>query len=198
MAFDTTATLLATRIEEAPSTVWIWDSRTSELHTVLMFHANVASVVWHPAAVQGLLVTCEGDQYRGHGFVWGPLSGPPRAANFAGQFPLQSAGGLPVGQSSGKFRPMWLDANALPLSLFYSDGCEFAVATLDEDNGDLPPQPLPWAEASTNPLPSFLPVEEWTAGDGRREESPLELVPAEIDSGENSELEDTFHYKRED
>ncbi|CAK7221846.1 hypothetical protein SCUCBS95973_004638 [Sporothrix curviconia] len=203
MAFDSSSTLLATRIEEAPSTVWVWSLETAELCSVLMLHANVSTVVWQPTTPHTLLVTCEGDKHRGLGVVWNPLKDtPPQAANFAPYYPPSFNQGHSSlsGQPAGKYRPAWLDLKGIPPSLFYSDANEFCLVALDE--GDYheykATDSIPWSEAEAPLATTFLGGKRWAIDDRVREESPLELVPAGVDIEGDSEVDDTFHYKKED
>ena len=203
LAFDSSSTLLATRIEEAPSTIWVWTMENAELCSVLMLHANVSTAVWHPTAPHTLLITCEGNKHRGLGVVWNPLkNGPPQAANFLPYYPPTPSPSHPSlsGRSAGKYRPTWLDLKGIPPSLFYSDASEFCLVALDE--GDYheyrATDSIPWPEADAPPTTAFADGNQWIMDDRVREESPLELVPAGMDTEGDSEIEDTFLYKKED
>ncbi|CAJ2506160.1 Uu.00g002900.m01.CDS01 [Anthostomella pinea] len=98
--FDSSSTLLATRLEEAPSTIWIWDVPTAELRAVIMYHSSVSKVEWHPDQPELLLMRCEGDNYGGVLFVWDPLSGGPRSIDFARHWPGKTDDALPWRQQS--------------------------------------------------------------------------------------------------
>ncbi|KAK0621360.1 hypothetical protein B0T17DRAFT_286091 [Bombardia bombarda] len=177
--FDPLSPLLATRLEEHPSTVWIWDAQAAELRAVLLFHGNIASLSWHPTVRETLLIRCEGDQYSGIVFVWDPLSEGPRSVDFAQRFPGAKA--------VGKWRAIWLGLDASdPPSLFLSDTHNYVLASLAEPDQD----ELPWGYRGSSSN-----VHDGDDGGARREESPLELVPA-AEEDDGSELEDTFVYKR--
>ncbi|KAK4137148.1 WD40 repeat-like protein [Trichocladium antarcticum] len=185
ITFDSSSTLVATRLDDSPSTIWIWDVQATELRAVLLFHGNVATLSWHPRIPETLLVKCEGDQYNGLVFVWDPLSEGPRPVNFCQRLPGAKAGGKP--------RALWLgiDSSSSP-SIFFSDAQNYVLACIGEaDQG-----PPPWGGLQR--LQPRFPAE-------RREEPPLELVPAavarpdapEIDEEDDySDLEDTFVHKR--
>ncbi len=181
MSFDSSSGLLATRLEDSPSTVWVWDVAAAELRAVLMFHGEVAVISWHPSLRESLLVRCEGGSYHGMVFFWDPLSEGPKPVEFCHHAP---------GAEAAACRPqyMWLGGGASQWpTVFCSDGNECSLATLCESDQDAPP----WTEASN--------------GEGGRQESPLELVPAPQGLGgpgtetgdDDSEcgLEDTFHFK---
>lgn len=188
ISFDPSSTLVATRLDDSPSTVWIWDLQAAELRAVLLFHGNVASISWHPHTPETLQIKCEGDQYNGLVFVWDPLSEGPRSLEFARH--------LPGGKAGAKQRSLWLGSNESgPPSVFFSDTHNYVLASL----GDADQTPPPWGD---HEFPGQCSLVD---GGFDREESPLNLVPApdarpEVPDlegdGDNSELEDTFVYKR--
>jgi hypothetical protein len=162
--------------------------QAAELRAVLLFHGNVASLLWHPHVPETLLIRCEGDQYNGLVFVWDPLSEGPRSVNF-GQH-------LPGAKAAGKPRALWLGVNtSSPPLLFFSDSQNYVLACLGEtDQG-----PAPWGAAD------FHGAGLAAEGHEQCEESPLHLVPASgtraeapdlEDDDDYSELEDTFVHKR--
>ncbi|OIW33584.1 WD40 repeat-like protein [Coniochaeta ligniaria NRRL 30616] len=176
--FDASSGLIATRLDDAPSTVWIWDIQASELRAVLLFHSEVQSVKWHPTSRETLLIRCDGDLYNGIVFVWDPLSEGPRTIDFTSHLPDRKV----VGRSQASW--LCLDDSETP-SLFFSDGQNYVLASVAESDQDVP---------------------YWQGGGGgeaQRQESPLELVPAagsadpylEEEDEDVSELEDTFIHK---
>ncbi|KAH6624633.1 hypothetical protein B0J18DRAFT_184525 [Chaetomium sp. MPI-SDFR-AT-0129] len=188
LLFDPSSALVATRQDDAPSTVWIWDVQAAELRAVLLFNGNVAGLSWHPRIAETLLVRCEGDQYNGLIFVWDPLSEGPRSLDFARHLPGAKAG--------GKLRVQWLGAEtSTHPSVFFSDAQNYVLAWLGEtDQG-----PPPWGDYGPSRRHSFS--EECK----ERDESPLDLVPAsrtkpevpDLDEDDDySEMEDTFVFKR--
>jgi hypothetical protein len=179
MSFDAFSGLIATRLDDAPSTIWIWDIQASELRAVLLFHSEVHSASWHPVSRETLLIRCVGDLYNGIVFVWDPLSEGPRTMDFSSHLPDRKV----VGRSQAVW--LHLDDSETP-SLFFSDGQNYVLASVAESDQDIPY----WQDAS--------------GVEAHREESPLELVPAasaedlfltEEDDDEVSELEDTFIHK---
>ncbi|KAH6636307.1 hypothetical protein F5144DRAFT_174494 [Chaetomium tenue] len=188
ISFDPSSTLVATRQDDSPSTVWVWDVQAAELRAVLLFHGNVASLLWHPTISETLLVRCEGDQYNGLVFIWDPLSEGPRSVDFARH--------LPGGKTGGKLRALWLGVEqSTSPSVFFSDAHHYVLACL----GETAQGPAPWGDHElSGPNLSM-------EGRNEREESPLHLIPAadardEIpvldEDDDSSELEDTFVYKR--
>lgn len=179
MSFDASSGLMATRLDDTPSTLWIWDLQASELRAVLVFHSDVQSATWHPNLRETLLIQCDGDLYDGIVFVWDPLSEGPRTVDFTSH--------LPDKKVVGRSRALWLclDDSEAP-SLFFSDGQNYVLASVTESDHER----LFWQDGG--------------GIETQRQESPLELVPAagsddpyldEEDDGDISELEDTFIHK---
>ena len=56
--FSATAAFLATRDERMQSTVWLWDLATLAAHAVLVLHANVRRMCWHPEKEGVLMLEC--------------------------------------------------------------------------------------------------------------------------------------------
>ncbi|KAJ2894158.1 WD40 domain-containing protein [Zalerion maritima] len=201
IAFDASTTLLASRIEEAPTTVWIWDLKAAELRAVLMFHGHVTSLSWHPSIRELLAIRCDGDSYGGILFVWDPLWQGPRAVNFVDRLAEQRV----VGRS----RWSWLDVQADSAALFFADSKEAMFASIAESDEEL----LPWESHEQGQQQQHeREANSFSGSSGHREESPLELIPAEDVQGEGynlvtdeeeevavvdiTELDDTFRFKK--
>ena len=60
--FSKDGTLLATRSDTVPSTVWIWSLSSMIAFAVLLHHAPVKSIEWHPTISDLLLVHCAMDE----------------------------------------------------------------------------------------------------------------------------------------
>ncbi|KAH6694111.1 WD40 domain-containing protein [Plectosphaerella plurivora] len=134
-AFDASGGLVATRLDEYPSTVWIWDLTSSELRAVLIFHNTISTMSWHPTLREELLIACEGELYDALPFVWNPLSEGPRSVDF-----LRT---LPDAKTSGKTQCSWLNLPGDSAILHFSDYKHTILASLAE--ADQPP--LPWQHA---------------------------------------------------
>lgn len=170
LSFDPSSALLATKLGEAPSTIWVWDVTAAELRAVLVFHGSVSSIAWHPTIRETLLVACEGDAYNSTIFIWDPLSEGPKPVDFSGHL------------SNGKVQAGWLSLdNVDPGALFASDGKEYLLASLVADSDD---GPLPWpADGDISGFLSSARSEYSTLSDDAYEEEP-------------SELDDTFCFKK--
>lgn len=183
LSFDSSSALLATKLEDCPSTIWIWDISAAELRAVLVFHADVSRIAWHPSIRETLLVRCEGEQYNGLAFVWDPLSYGPRPVDFAGQFPTSRL-------AVDKTQAMWLGLEGDESgTLFASTGKDYLLASLVDSSVE----DVPWlVDGESSGLQSAA----------RTENSLLFGTPAlgddaydEDDDG-GSEVDDTFLFKR--
>jgi hypothetical protein len=126
------------------------------------------------------MIRCDGDLYTNIVFIWDPLSEGPGTLDFTPHLPEQK--GIKKSQTH------WLriEDTEKPC-LFFSDGHDYVLATVAETGQD----GLCWADGGNSE-------------ERLREESPLELVPAdttvdptfdEDEDGYASELEDTFVHK---
>ncbi|KAH7349996.1 WD40 domain-containing protein [Plectosphaerella cucumerina] len=177
-SFDASGGLLATRLDDSPSTVWIWDLASSELRAVLIFHNNVSTMSWHPTLREELLITCEGEAYDALPFVWDPLSEGPR--------PIDFLHALPDAKAFGKTQCSWLNLPGESAALHFTDCKHTILAALAE--ADQPPPP--WQHASS---------QGWMTGSSKLE-TPLMhsfdrgvplITPEDI-----SAADDTFAFKK--
>lgn len=134
LAFDKSSTLLATRLENVPNTVWIWDAIAAELRGVLLFRGTVSRVLWHPVIRETLLVICDGDACTSTIFAWDPLSEGPILIDLSGRL------------SSGKVHAAWLALElAEPGALFASDCKNYLLASLADPGNE---EVVPWCASS--------------------------------------------------
>ena len=62
MKFNADGTLLATKHDSIPTAVWIWDLRQMQRRAVLIQHAMVKRLLWHPTDPNSLLIQCTQDE----------------------------------------------------------------------------------------------------------------------------------------
>ncbi|KAI3337096.1 hypothetical protein HD806DRAFT_26826 [Xylariaceae sp. AK1471] len=179
--FDSSSCLLASRLEDAPSTIWIWDVPTSELRAVLMYHANVSKVEWHPLQPELLLVRCEGEGYSGLIFVWDPLSNGPS--------PIEFSRHLPRAKVTGRTDATWLKTITESAALFYTDHAECILASLADANTE---ETLPWANQAAVNLHVNI---DWPTDYRISNDGPSDNSSTDIDEG-ISDLDDTFQFKK--
>jgi hypothetical protein len=191
LSFDHSGTLLVTRTENMPTTLWIWDIVTRTLRAVMVFHAPIAKASWHPTMDELLMVRCEGEESRGLVQLWEPSWTGPRIIDFASQ--------IPGGKAIGKTVARWLNVESSKPAIFFSDSQDCILALVvdgSDTEGD-----VPWQDAEVRGVDIY----------GQREESPLSLVPAnekifgkvrmeEMDvtgmSGGSDEMDDTFRFRK--
>ncbi|KAI1808428.1 hypothetical protein F4811DRAFT_238539 [Daldinia bambusicola] len=182
--FDCSSSLLATRLEEAPGTIWIWDISSSDLRAVLMYHANVTKLEWHPMQPELLLMRCEGDSYGSLVFVWDPLSHGPRSVDLAHR--------LPGSVNNSKMYATWLRKTAESPALFFSDSATCMMASLADSDEEA----LPWRDAST-PINTIGHGDDMGMQSSIRPASPSEdaedSILINIDD-DTSEPDDTFQF----
>ena len=58
IAFNSDESLLATRNDFIPTTVWIWSMNTGTVMEVLIHHSPVKQIIWHPSQADLLLIHC--------------------------------------------------------------------------------------------------------------------------------------------
>lgn len=184
--FDSSSSLLASRLDDAPSTIWIWDIPTSELRAVLMYHANVTKVEWHPSQPELLLIRCEGERYNSLVFVWDPLSNGPR--------PLEFSRHLPNAKVTGRADATWLDSITEPAAFFFTDhaNCVF-LSLLDADSDAADEETAPSWDAQFKVTPHV--ATDAPTGFNISNDDPNSNDSTDTDEGV-AELDDTFHFKK--
>ncbi|KAF6827019.1 WD40 domain-containing protein [Colletotrichum musicola] len=177
--FDASSSLLATTLEDWPSTTWIWDLESSELRAVLVFHGSVSALTWHPTHRELLMVACEGEKHDGLVFVWDPLSDGPKVVDFAGQ--------LPDAKIFGKPKASWIDWSGESAVLLLGDTKHCLMASLaeSEDSG------APWQDAQRNDLTMTTGKDET-----QLDAALLDEFDEDLSTLDMSEVDDTFSFKR--
>lgn len=177
-AFDASSTLLATRLDDSPCTIWIWDVDAAELRAVLIFHSAV-TFSWHPFAREQLLVSCQDEPHIGVCFIWDPLSSGPKYVSLKEH--------VADGKIAGKPQSAWISRETESPVLLLSDAQRYALVYCT----DAETCPTPWREAK-----GF----DW--GYGSAPEGLSSVLNA-ADDGEistlaeddTSTLDDTFSFK---
>ncbi|KAI0166680.1 hypothetical protein GGR57DRAFT_447548 [Xylariaceae sp. FL1272] len=174
--FDSSSCLLASRLDDAPSTIWIWDVPSCELRAVLMYHSNVIKAEWHPLIPELLLIRCEGEEYSGLAFVWDPLSDGPCSINFLRH--------LPNGKINGKAEVSWLKTANEAAALFFTDHATGVLVAIADGNA------IAWGEPSA--LLTHENIESPT-GENSSKDHPDDSSSSDMDDGH---MDDTFHFKK--
>lgn len=171
--FDASSTLLATRLDESPGTLWIWDVAAAELRAVLIFYAAI-SFSWHPFTRELLLITCQDDAGRGMSFVWDPLSnGPTQVA----------AEEHPTPNSPKPQQCIWIRREADPPLLLVSDMQQYALVSLS----DAEQLSSPWQQAQSS---------EWAGSAESKDRDWADATDmSAMIPGDTSALDDTFSFR---
>ncbi|KAF2736338.1 WD40 repeat-like protein [Polyplosphaeria fusca] len=198
MAFNTDGTMCATRDDSTPTTVWIWDLRTLQPLTILIQHAPIKSLLWHPTLPSHLLIHTAQDAPILYLYALPSLSassssrapGPPEILTLAGSI------AKPAGSAPPRWDAKWLATRAdkrpaLVLAhqqahvLVWPDGKD-TILRFDEQDGEQSDDSLYDILTGRTPVPrldasereeedstGFLGVEEEdegsTGGEGDRE-----------------------------
>ncbi|KAI2472002.1 hypothetical protein F4781DRAFT_420303 [Annulohypoxylon bovei var. microspora] len=183
--FDCSSSLLATRLEDSPGTIWIWDLPSSDLRAVLMYHASVTKLEWHPVHPELLLMRCEGDSYGSLVFAWDPLSHGPRSIDMAGQFPESL---------SGKTYATWIRTKTESAALFFTDSTTCMVVSLVDSDGET----LPWHTDSEPDSPTSHESDIDMQSSPRlaypQSEDAEDSINIDLDDDYTGELDDTFQF----
>ncbi|KAL7626995.1 hypothetical protein AAE478_003771 [Parahypoxylon ruwenzoriense] len=183
--FDSSSSLLATRLEDAPDTIWIWDVPSSDLRAVLMYHTNVTKLEWHPVQPELLLIRCEGVNYGNLVFVWDPLSHGPRSIDISPQLP---------GTVSGKTYSTWLKTTTESAAIFFTDNATCIAISLADDG-----ETLPWRDESV-PINSTghnnnVDV-QLSPGHSSPPVNAEDSIDFDMDDDITGELDDTFEFRK--
>lgn len=92
-------TLVATKNDSMPSTVWIWSLKLLRPYAVLVHQNPVKSISWHPTISDLLLIQCApegGDSAQGVVYLWSSAWQQPRAIP------------VPLGKPSGSIFVKWV------------------------------------------------------------------------------------------
>jgi hypothetical protein len=172
--------------------IWIWDVGMKILRSVMIFHAPIAKVTWHPTINELLLIRCDGDESRSLVHLWDPSWDKPKIIDFAAQIP----GGKTIGKTVGR----WLNVDSPTPTIFFSDSQDCIMASMSGPDDS----PLPWQDGEARGFDIY----------GQKEESPLNLISADekrpynrvseiLDedgmtrlSGGSDEVDDTFRFRK--
>lgn len=172
-AFDASSTLLATRLDDSPGAIWVWDVAAAELRAVLIFHSS-ASFSWHPSSRELLLVTCQDDARRGASFIWDPVSNGPTS--------VSPEDYLPAVKAMGKPRVSWINRETEYPELLLADEERYMLLSVsDAEDGH-----NPWQDDGGG---------EWDGVSPAREDGETRGTTVVLDVEDISALDDTFSFR---
>ncbi|MCJ1467897.1 hypothetical protein MMC07_006522 [Pseudocyphellaria aurata] len=101
--YNIDGSLLATRDDTTPSTVWIWSPQSPSAVAILIHHSPVKKVWWHPSIVNLLLIQCDLVDPVAH--LWNAAWEAPKVIK------------LPLDKLDGKIEAKWLFDEAIDLHM---------------------------------------------------------------------------------
>ena len=194
IAFNSEGTLVATRNDFIPTTVWIWSLKTFTPMEILVHHSPVKQIIWHSSQSDLLLIHCAIPEPAVH--LWKTTWHAPRILV------------LPLPQIGGRLEASWLESSSDDdFNVMISSARQYATARISPD-GEVIPQADP-------PEAAAISIDAG-AEDMFDEGNSLDLSPIKIshstvevsgyedrndhsrsDFGFTEEmLDDTFHYRR--
>lgn len=173
-AFDASSTLLATRLDDAPCTLWIWDLAAAELRAVIIFHSAI-NFAWHARSRETLLITCQEGGRQAASYVWDPLTQGPTVLKTDDYLPKPKFG-------VAKLQVSWLNREAECPELLMSDSQHFALLSL----ADAEHEPSPWDTTAGA---------DWTEQLSGRDDVLSREATRPIAVADASTLDDTFSFR---
>ena len=178
--FDSSSSLVASKVEDCPSAIWIWDLSAIELRAVLIFSSDVASFRWHSSISETLLITCDGSDYQGVVFTWDPLSCGPR--------PLHCAQHFPDRRVASKWQASWLDSEGGHGVMLVGDSNRYLLVALCESEDAIPP----WGDAQPTPSVGTATSDKLLGRTSRMDTGFADGMDDDTVTG----IEDTFSFKK--
>ena len=185
LSFDHSGTLLATRIEDLPTTLWIWDISSRHLRSVMIFHAPIAKITWHPDIDELLMIRCE--ESRGIVHLWDPSWETPQIIDFGAQ--------MPGGKVIGKTIARWLGSDCASPALLFSDSQDCVLASLAGDD-----EGVPWHDSLNGNARSDDSMFSLGASEKKNGKVTIEALMEEDSftrlSEGTEEVDDTFSFRK--
>ena len=120
IAFNSEGTLVATRNDFIPTTVWIWSLSTGTVIDVLIHHSPVKQITWHPSQSDLLLIHCAIPEPAVH--LWKTTWHAPRILM------------LPLPRTGGRLEASWLENLSNDnFNLMLSSAHQYATARISSD-----------------------------------------------------------------
>lgn len=192
IAFNSDGTLVASRNDVVPTTVWIWSLSTGTVIDVLIHHSPVKQIIWHPSQSDLLLIHCAIPEPAIH--LWKTTWHAPRILM------------LPLLRIGGRLEASWLKSlNDESFNLIISSAHQYTTVRISPDGEVI---------AESVPLEAAALSIDTGADDMFDEGNSLDLSPIKIShstvevSGYGDDhsgsgfgfteemLDDTFHYRR--
>lgn len=176
LAFNSEGSLLATKSDSMPTTVWIWSLQTGLVVAILINHSPVKHASWHPTEPGLLLIHCAIPAPAIH--LWKSTWKVPQIVT------------LPLGRASGRLEANWLLSPIdSQINLFLTSTDQY-ITSLLSSSGEIVPGAPSFSEGGNS-----LSV---GAEDMFDEGNSLDLSPIKITHDETLEVHDHFGYGNDD
>ena len=194
--FNNNGSLLATKSDSIPTTVWIWSMSTGAPVAVLIHHSPVKHLAWHPTEPELLLIRSAIPEPSIH--VWKSDWETPKIFS------------LPLARASGRLEAQWLRSSSeAHFDILLSSTQSYTTARITIDGEVIPEERKAQTELQTEGVGAEVMFDEGHSFDL----SPIKIahdetleVPEGIDEGnissgsglgmDNDMVDDTFHYRR--
>lgn len=194
VAFNSDGTLVATRSDCIPTTVWIWSLHTFTAMEVLIHHSPVKQITWHPSQPDLLLIHCAIAEPAVH--LWKTTWHAPRILV------------LPLPRIGGRLEASWLESSSDDnFQLMISSAHHYTTTRISSDGEVLPEERPP----ETAAIQSDTGAEDMFDEGNSLDLSPIKISHSTVEVsgyGDDNEhsgsgfgfteemLDDTFHYRR--
>ncbi|KAI4161236.1 MAG: hypothetical protein LQ342_005027 [Letrouitia transgressa] len=177
--FNMDGTLLSTKSDTMPSTIWIWSLKTTKLAAVMIHHAPVKSIHWHFSIHDLLLIHCATSEPTVH--IWRESWDFP-------QILRPEANDL-----GGKLKASWLGTEGDVLRLMLSGTSKCAIGQMTVQG-----QQIPWQEEhdGNNEISGLGPEDMFDEGNSF-DLSPVKLCDGHTQDDLLDKVEDTFQYRNQ-
>ena len=198
LSFNADSTLIATKADSIPTTVWIWFLRTGKPAAVLIHHSPVKHISWHEKS-DILLIHCAIPEPAVH--LWSPAWAAPRIVL------------LPIETQGSRLEASWLQSSDNDSSrIMISSTHQYATARIANSTGELVPD-VPSINNSAVSLGDVAGAEDMFDEGHSLDLSPIKIAHDETMEvqggigGDNNQsgsrfgmgnevIDDTFHYRR--
>ena len=195
VAFNSEETLLVTRDDSIPTTIWVWCLKIGTAVAVLVHHSPVKNLLWHPKTPDLLLIHCAIPEPALH--LWKSTWDAPRIVN------------IPLENTGGRLEASWLQSSVDgTFNVMLSSAHQYATTQITNYGEMMVPK-------SSNPekepeLPGTGPEDLFDEGDSL-DFSPIKWdtveLPGEYNLGpqasgssfdlDDETVDDTFDYRRQ-
>jgi hypothetical protein len=200
-------TLIATRSDSMPTTVWIWSLKLLSPFAIIVQHSPVRSLLWHPTIPNLLMIQCSNDQ--GVTYLWSSAWERPRIVM------------APLDRSLGKHDAKWIRprtprsevpppysgypspgyAEAIQDSrpmMMSGDSGNYFVGYVEEEEGFESrqlPQKSPNGVTGKEPADYFSKMPQSPRNIGNLDGTPSSSGSSRTPGGVTEEVDDTFQYR---